>query len=88
MKEFHFHLPHQLKNDGITFDGSLPQGFYDQIYNLTGHNPMGNIVYAYPPQHEHGWPVATTQAGAVMLGAFDKANGTAYADGFYEEEEV
>lgn len=59
--------PEALRQQGISFDVALPQTFWDEIYQKTGQNPFGLVVWAYLPGDAFGQPVAVHAEGVRML---------------------
>jgi hypothetical protein len=52
---------------GVSYDGALPQSFFDALMRASGKNPIGHIVYAYTDQNRFGVPVAVDVDGAFIL---------------------
>lgn len=61
-----------LRENGTTFDVALPQFLWNEVYQKTGRNPFGLIVWAYPPKFKvFGCPVPVHPVGAEMLAEAD-----------------
>lgn len=59
--------------DSVTHDTALPQDWWDHFHGLTGVNPSGHIVWAYPRDgwaRLGGFPMAVTVFGAQQLDMF------------------
>jgi hypothetical protein len=57
------------------YDFAVPQPWYKAIYDLTGLNPFGHIVWCYDQYGTEakctfGYPVALTAQGRAMLGFY------------------
>ncbi len=64
-------------DSGFNYDVAMPQGLYDAITRVTGRNPCGHIVTAYPQGSIFGGLQAVTADGANMLKEWLAYNGNA-----------
>ena len=51
----------------FNYDSAMPQNLYEGIHRVTGRNPCGHIVMAYPQGSIFGGLQAVTAEGAQLL---------------------
>ena len=58
----------ELRAQGVAFDQATPQAWYRRAMDLTGENPWGSVVWAYPDDGGLlGEPIATDERGRKIL---------------------
>jgi hypothetical protein len=57
-----------------TWDGALPQDWFDSFLRVTGVSPFGQFVWCYDFARSYGEPIALTAEAQHLLARYNKEN--------------